>query len=145
MGKRISKKQLRKVQKLEKKIANKARQHAKSKGLQGATNTCVAVRIYGKQDRHSKAIMTRSGAIGRPGGVLIGYDEDKMPWANLEPAEEYEFINCAEASMYLRVVERHSDPSHYRVTSYDSKGGVNPPCGNCSQWVYETFGDVVDT
>ena len=140
-----SKKYLRKVKKNEKRIKNKSKNYAKSKGLGDNTNTCSAIRIYGTSGRHSKAITTRSSAMGRGAGVLVGYDEADMPWADLEPVETYPFINCAEAQAYLRVLEKHDNPKHYKVTSFRPDGGVNPPCGNCSLWVYDTFGDVVDS
>ncbi|MCU9947232.1 hypothetical protein [Pseudomonas sp. PDM13] len=137
-------KQQRNAEKNARRTNNRALQHAQSKGLDTATNTCSAIRIAGVQDRHSKAIMTRSGANARTGGTLIGYNEDDMPWAGLNPGETYAFINCAEAKAYLEILARHADPKHYRITSFTPDKKVNPPCGNCRQWVYDTFGEVVD-
>jgi hypothetical protein len=137
-------KYLRKVQKNVRRANNIAKQHARNKGLDANTTTGVAIRIDALHEKSQKAIRTRSGAIGRLGGIVNNLDENKLPWGALTPAESYPFINCAEAQAYVEILARHKDPKHYRITSFKPDGSVNPPCGNCSQWVYEAFGEVVD-
>ncbi|MHB8723136.1 MAG: hypothetical protein ACYDAH_17320 [Steroidobacteraceae bacterium] len=137
-------KYLRAVKKNQKRANNIAKQNARGKGLDAHTTTGVAILIDGAHDKSQKAIMTRSGNMGRQGGVLHAYDEDNMPWAGMTPGENYPFINCAEAQAYVEILARHKDPKHFRITSFKPDGSVNPPCGNCSQWVYEGFGEVVD-
>jgi hypothetical protein len=145
MCKKFSRKYLRKIEKARTKANYKALQNARGKGLEGATNICSAVLMEGEKSKHSKAIMTRSGAVGRQGGELLGYVEGDMPWAGLVPGRpDYPFLNCAEAKAYLEILARHESPNRYRITSFTSNGLVNPPCPNCRLWVYETFGDVVD-
>jgi hypothetical protein len=141
--KKLSKKYLREVEKNQKKAGNKAIHNARGKGLGEATNTCSAVLIAGAQSKHSKAILTRSGAIGVPGGTLVG--TAVMPWAGLTQAiVTRAFTNCAEAQAYIEVISRGGKPKEYRITAFTPAGDVNPPCENCSLWVYETFGEVVD-
>lgn len=137
-------KHLRAVQKNQKRINNIAKQNARGKGLDEHTTTGVAILIAGAQDKSQKAIMTRSGNMGRQGGTLHGFENGSMPWAEMTPGENYPFINCAEAQAYVEILARHKVPKAFRITSFKPDGSVNPPCRNCSQWVYDAFGEVVD-
>ncbi|MCP4549418.1 MAG: hypothetical protein GY835_23430 [bacterium] len=128
------------IKKREKRKKNVALNLAKQKNLAPTTNTCIATPLK----KGSKTVIkTMSG--GQPQFRLTGLDIEgaALPWDDLDPAEPYEFINCAEAKMYLELRGRGLDPKQYKITSYDANDKVNPPCGNCSQWVYNVFGAVV--
>ncbi|HKC64901.1 MAG TPA: hypothetical protein VKB86_14760 [Pyrinomonadaceae bacterium] len=139
-----SKKELRKTQKIEKKRTNIALNQSQQKALGLATNTAVAI---GKIKSLFKTYHTRSGDVGRRGGMLHGTATHKYPWSLLTPSPHvpHSFINCAEAQMYLRIVEVGGDPKDFTITSYDRNLKINPPCDNCKKWVYNTFKKVVDS
>ena len=147
MKKKPSYKYLREVHKNQKKLDTKAIQNGHKKGLAERTSICSAVKIEGVQNNHSKAIMTRSGAIGMIPEIKLDDEKVKkmMPWYGLEQAiKSHEFVNCAEAHAYLEIKTRCADPKQYRITTYNPENEVIAPCENCSMWVYETFGEVVD-
>lgn len=136
---KLSKKEIRKRKKINRIRTNKALGHTSQKPQLGTTNSAVATGIHKKK---LKTFTGMSGAAGRTGGTLFGYKEENMPWAGLQQAENYPFINCAEAQIYLKILAAHADPANFTLTTY-TNGKINPPCGNCRQWVYGVFKKVV--
>lgn len=130
------KKQLREAKKRMRKAINKATNQKYTDVPLPTTKRCVAFNIRNKK----KELETLSGAAG----FLPEYNDvlPPYPWTGMVNRTRLPFANCAEAHMWFQMKIEEKNPADYLIKTLEN-ATTSPPCLNCSQWVYATFGGVV--